>query len=225
MSFIRATAVAVAVAALAAPATAATISFSDSIALTTTNWSDSFDIQRFDPLLGTLTSITFQLSGTVTGNIRAESMDNAPSTVSTNLQATITLTRPDTTVLAVVLPVASFINSFTAFDGTVDFGGTSGVTQLGATATSATTTVSPPPVSDLALFTGIGSILLPAHANGSSNASGSGNLITQFQTNAEASVTVTYTYTTATIEVPEPASLALFGAGLLGLGLVRRRRA
>lgn len=39
----------------------------------------------------------------------------------------------------------------------------------------------------------------------------------------EAQVAVTYTYAPAGTPVPEPASLALLGAGLLGLGAVRQR--
>lgn len=54
-------------------------------------------------------------------------------------------------------------------------------------------------LADLALFTGVsggvpGSILLPVDAVGSSSASGSGNLITQFLTDAGAEVTVCYNY-------------------------------
>jgi hypothetical protein len=57
---------------------------------------------------------------------------------------------------------------------------------------------SPPPDSDLVLFTGPfgnpGTIDLPCEAVGSSMASGPGNVISQFMTSASAELTVCYTY-------------------------------
>ena len=174
--------------------TTSTVCYTDSIALQSTNWSSTVSIPQFNPNLGTLQSIQFTLSGSVQGLIGVESLDASPSIITSQLSANITLTRPDNTVIVVTIPVANFADAVGPFDGSIDFGGTSGTTHPGINASDSDVVISPPPVSDLALFTGFGSIVLPVIAGGTSTASGSGNVITQFQTQAQCSVEVCYTY-------------------------------
>ncbi len=179
----------------------------DTIPFAITNWSSSVSVPKFNPTLGTLLSIQFTLRGDIRGSARAESLDASPTTVTTQFSANLALTRPDMSTIVVSVPVANFVNNFTAFDGTIDFGGTSGVTHSGISATDSQVVTSPPPVSDLALFTGVGNIVLPVAAQGSSIATGSGNLITQFNTEASATVTVCYTYapnTPPSVQCPGP---------------------
>eukprot|EP01034_Spumella_vulgaris_P000858 gene858-1136_t len=64
-----------------ASAQAATISFAESKSIATTNWTDFLSFGKFDTSLGTLTSIKFDLSGTVQGAGSAESLDAAASSV------------------------------------------------------------------------------------------------------------------------------------------------
>jgi len=181
---------------LASNASAQQVCYSDSIPLTTTNWNHTVTIPRFDPAMGILQSIDFELSGTIDGSAKFESLDNAPSNVTMSFQGQLVLTRPNLTQLVVVLPVANFANSVTAYDGTTDFGGTSGVTYPSVNASQTNMATSPRPVSDLTLFSGPsgnpGTIVLPVSASGTSVASGAGNLITQFQQKASAIVRVCY---------------------------------
>jgi hypothetical protein len=173
---------------------AATITFSDSHPLTLTNWNAVLNLPRFDPALGTLTGIKFRLDGNVIGDVRFESLDAAPKTVTTFLQATVTLFRPDFTPLVITLPVANNSDNVTAYDGVLDFGGTSGRSYLGLTAADADSVLSPPPPSDLVTFTGVTPISLPISGVGASHATGGGNLVTSFRTSVAAKVTVTYVY-------------------------------
>ncbi len=168
--------------------------FTDAIPLQSTNWTNTVSIPKFNANLGTLLSIQFSLTGNVQGTAQAESQDAGPTQVTTSFSASIQLTRPDLSLLVVTLPIANFVDNFTAYDGILDFAGASGETHPNINATDTQMVTSPPPLSDLALFTGVGNIILPVAATGASVATGSGNLVTVFQTMASANVQVCYTY-------------------------------
>ena len=206
---------------LAGSANAATVLYnSNVISNTSTNWSNALNFTKFDSTLGTLTSIKITLSGDLFGNARAESLDNSTTTVTLNLGAVIKLTRPDNSTIVISAPGIS--NSFNAasFDGIIDFGGTSGA-SFAEISTSLVNSVTLTLAGDLALFTGIGSLAAPTTAIGNSQATGSGNLVSSFQTQAGAFGSVEYTFNAA---VPEPQSWALMLVGFGAVGFAARRR-
>lgn len=176
---------------------------SASIPISQTPLNGSMTFPKFDPALGTLTQITFSLTGNAQGSAAAENLSTtAPSALTMNFAASLTLQRPDTSTIVVALPLATFNDTLAPFDGTIDFGGPSGVFHGGISATNTNGAVSPPPVSDLALFTGLpnapGTISLPVVGLAASSANGNGNEIFQFMTQVSADCQVCYTYTVNT---------------------------
>jgi len=168
------------------------------VPLTATGFATTVSIPLFDPALGTLTGVTVELAGQVVGDIQFENVNSAPDTVTAMLQARIDLNRPDNSLLVSTLPTVSVTDTVAAFDGVVDFGGASGRTFLNLAGADTDSTSFPPPASDLALFTGPGSIDLPLTATGLSNATGGSNVFSAFNTSASATVTVTYSYVPST---------------------------
>ncbi|MFI5381692.1 MAG: choice-of-anchor E domain-containing protein, partial [Tepidisphaerales bacterium] len=113
---------------LAGAAHAGIVTYSDSIPLDATNWNSSVTLPKFDPSLGSLTSIDVTIAGHVEGSAAFESKDAQPATVTMKLQAKLTLQRPDLSTLVVTIPVVNTSDSVTAYDGVLDYAGTSGKT-------------------------------------------------------------------------------------------------
>lgn len=208
-------------------AQASMMSFSKNHSLSTTNWLDAFTFAKFNTTLGTLTSVKFELSGLASGIGKVESKDADPSDVTMDLTARIMLKRPDGTSIAIINPLYIQEFSFSAFDGAVDFGGTSGASTGLVTSDKAFNSFISSSVADLALFSSAGKemVTLDLKATGKSFATGAGNLVVDIATSAAGAATVTYIYTAAPVKIAEPetSSMLLGGLGLLGF-MVRRRK-
>lgn len=204
--------------ALAASANAATVSFSDSFGLSATNWNQDLTLQQFDSSLGTLNSATFNYGGTVSTIIRFESLDAAASTLRFNSGGTLIFSGPISNTLNAS---GSTAQNVSAFDGAIDFGGTSGG-SVGPVVDSDSDTLTI--LSGLAAYIGAGTFSINVLANGQSSVSGAGNLITQTSTQALADIQVVYDYTARPNQVPEPGSLALVSLALFGIGAINARR-
>jgi hypothetical protein len=176
------------------PATAGTLCQTRAVPSAATNWNSSLSFQKFDTTLGALTSISVKLTGTVAGAVLLESTDNAATLISTTYQVILTVQRPDFSPLVTVTPGTNFVDNLGPYDNVLDFGGTSGTQHLGIALSQNLTVTVPPPASDLALFTGAGTIALPVSAVANSTAVGAGNLVTQFITAAGATVELCYEY-------------------------------
>lgn len=207
-------------------AQAAVISFSSNIGMQETDWSESLRLNKFDTKLGTLQSVQFDLSGVLQGSGEAENKSSKAAKVTITLGSELTLTRPDGSTLVITNPLFNRDFNFTGYDRSTDFAGTSG-TRTGIIEVSDSDSFITSLASDLALFSALGGgfIDLGLSATGHSQATGSGNMSSNFENSASASATVIYTYAPLVVEVPEPATLATMIAGLGLMGAVRRRRA
>ena len=155
-----------------------------------TDWGPNvLSIPQFDPGLGTLNSVSLEFKGELEGESNVENTSTATS-VSLDLQADITFAGPGFDLIT-LSPMVNRTVNLAAFDGVIDFGGQSGSSSgvLNAGDTVILT------LDSFEAYVGLGSVDITADAFGTSNASGGGNLITQFLTNAGAQVCVTYGYT------------------------------
>ena len=207
---------------MSAVAQADTVSFSASRALDTTDFVDVLTLGKFDTNLGTLNSISFYLNGTVVTDGGVESLDASSSLANLSLNATLSLTRPNSS--QIVSGSAGFSQNLTlaAFDGDIDFAGPSGYT-LNTRVNNVSNSFVSTDVNDFALFSALngGSINLGVSAIALSDATGPGNVISYFVTQAGANARVTYNYTATPVPEPETYAMLLAGVGLLAM---QRRR-
>ncbi|MEI7575929.1 MAG: PEP-CTERM sorting domain-containing protein [Armatimonadota bacterium] len=207
---------------LASISGAQVITQTQSFGFAPTNWTNSLTFNKFNPALGNLTSIVVSLTGQLNGEIKFEWLETGSgASVTGNLAGQVKIQKPDLSNLVVTSPLATTSDTVSAYDGTTDFGGTSGKTYsaLSATDTQMNTLTGP---ADFALFSGAGTIALPIAGSSFSGVTTSpaGNITSNADVLAKASATITYNYT----PVPEPASMIALGLGLTGLAARRKRK-
>ncbi len=166
------------------------ISFCRPVSMQATNWSTTVTLPLYDSANGALVRVSLSVDAAITQDLRLESLDPASSTVTGVGTGTITLS-PPTLPVVTSLPQNTLTAALTGFDGSIDFAGTSGASYVGL---GATNHAERNPYLPLADFMGPGNITLPVTATASFNASGSGNVITQANTQAAASICVSYFY-------------------------------
>jgi hypothetical protein len=155
---------------------------------TRTNWSVTNAIPQWNPADGTLNSVTVSVAGNVSSEYKAENRDTISGTITATTDANVTATAGGVTADAVITPFYS--QAVTAFDGVIDFAGTSGfaVTSVATGSDAEAATVLTP-------FIGTGTVAVSASSNGSASASGPGHLRFIVNTFSSAIVTVTYDFT------------------------------
>lgn len=180
--------------ALAAFASADTRCHRADVASTDTSFSRSVTFPKFDPALGVLQRVTFQVSGRADGDARVENTAGAPVVATIHFSADYALRRPDATAILSGSFDEVMTENLAAYDGNTNFAGPSGETNSGLGASFLSNHVSPAPLSDLALFTGTGDIVLVLEVIDTCNVTGGSQIVSKFKQVADAKLELCYEY-------------------------------
>ena len=200
------------------PAFAGTIVQSEGVTLLDvgTSFAVPLPFNRFDPALGTLDSVTLDLTASFSGTVGVENTSASPDVVTGIIAGSVTVVTNSSSLTVEVFPSAPGpAHHFAAFDGSLDFAGASGATDAVAGLPIAGSVAAPPPASALPEFIGAGQIFLTLTAT-------SFPIVTGLETEtveetADAHTTEVLTYRFTPLAVAEPAGWTILAAGLLGL--------
>lgn len=201
-------------------ANAASLSYSSSTNYDFTDIIDApLSVQQFNSSLGTLQGVTIEFTGNILGNAGLENKSKTPTQVTLNVASDFSLELNNQSLLA-LNPQYSYNYQLAKYDGTTDYGGTSGKTLSNLTATQSATQ-SFTNTQFLQSFIGNGNVDFLFSALATSAVTGSGNMRSYIDTYAKAGIKVTYNYDVK--PVPEPS--ATLGVGLIaGLCLLSQRK-
>lgn len=194
---------------IATYAGAASKSYTDSIVLKTTNWTDTLDLQKFDTSLGTLNSASVEYSGAMYGDVTLNNTDALEQTIQLVHTGKEEFTLPDLSKWSLdrTYNAEKLLNPDSSFTDTWNKSGNS-------TWTSAS----------LSDFNGPGLFQIGVRASGTVDWGAAGGYSSTALLQAEAYAKVTYDYTPQA--VPEGNTLIVLLpalTGLIGSTELRRR--
>lgn len=169
-----------------------TLVYSADYPLAKTNWSVVQNLPQFDPALGTLQAVRVTGSVLISNTTALESMDAAPSVIGATANGSATLSDPFGNLAPASVSESLGTFNASAFDGTVDFAGTSGKDLPGMQASSSSSFVLTG--AQMAPYIGTGDIAFTMEATGNTFSYGAANLLTFARTDAAGDVTVAYCY-------------------------------
>ncbi|MSP01287.1 MAG: choice-of-anchor E domain-containing protein [Acetobacteraceae bacterium] len=178
-----------------------------------TGWSTNVSVNKFDPSLGSLREVLVTIGNDLTGTASVENLDARGWRIGFDQYAAVFVTPPGTTVLAPakVSDDSAILLNLGAYDGTMDFAGTSGtVVSFGTSDPLARITAGGGALTDaedLAAFTGPGTIALPVGSTGRSAMIGPPNLLAEIAQSTGATISVRYVYSAT------PFDLIDYGSG------------
>jgi hypothetical protein len=207
------------------PVNASSIVQTESFGLSQTNFSNQVLFNDFNPALGVLTGISIVLTGSSQVQEVFENLNAAPTTFSATATTALTFTGTGISPVAGHAATLGSETTLGAFDGVIDFRGTSGfvITSTGFDLSEfATEDVQS---SDFSNFIGSGNYTGLISGLGIFSISGADNVVSLFSAEEEGAVSLTYTFTEAAVgAVPEPSTWAMMLLGFAGIGFMVYRR-
>jgi len=157
-------------------------------------WGTTWAIDCFDPSLGALLAVDIDMNGTLVASVAAENLASNAISFQTTQQASVSIGLPGSQSVNVASSATDSMN-LTAFDGSLDYAGTSGRTDAGLPAAldGSVTSAETDPVL-LAAFTGTGVLELPITSVGTSFTDGGANMRSILNSNIGAAIQLDYVY-------------------------------